>query len=96
MAGETAHFGLRKREPTPATRSCDALPRFKPMVERAHASLAEPFRGIAGGGAIVPGLFAREPTGVPLGSLVEAARLFLAALPPQQRKAVCFAIDDEA
>ena len=96
MAGETAHFGLRKREPTSATQSCDGLPRFKPMVERAHAGLAEPFRGISAGSAIVPGLFARQPTGVPLGSLVEAARAFLAALPPHQRKAVCFAIDDEA
>ena len=47
MAGETAHFGLRKREPTSATQSCLALPRFKAMVDRAHAGLAEPFRGIA-------------------------------------------------
>jgi hypothetical protein len=96
MAGETAHFGLRKREPTPAIRSSSWLPRFKPMVERAHAALAEPFRGLVAGTGIVPGLFAREPTGVPLGSLVEAARAFLTALTPPQRKAICFAVDDEA
>ena len=96
MAGETAQFGLRKRESTPATRSCEALPRFKPMVERAHAALAESFRGIAVGNGIVPGLFARDRTGVPLGSLVEAARSLLAALTPAQRKAVCFAVEDEA
>jgi len=96
MAGETAHFGLRKRERTPATSPSSALPRFKPMVERAQAALAEPFRGIVAASGIVSGLFAREPTGVALGSLVEAARTFLAALTPPQRKAVCFAIGDEA
>ena len=96
MAGETAHFGLRKREPTPAVRPCDTLPRFKGMVERAHAGLAEPFRGIAPGSNVVPGLFPRQSTGVPLGSLLEAARSFLATLTPQQRKAVCFGIEDEA
>jgi hypothetical protein len=96
MAGETAHFGLRSREPTPATRSSSELPRFKPMVERANAALAEPFRGIAAGNGIVPGLFAHERTGVPLGSLVEAARAFLAALTPVERKAASFAIEDEA
>jgi hypothetical protein len=96
MAGETAHFGLRKRVPTPATQPFDPPPGIKAMLERAHGALAEPFRGIAGSGGIVPGLFAREATGVPLGALVEAARSFLAALTPAQRKAVCFAIEDEA
>ncbi len=96
MAGETAHFGLRKRAPTPAVGPFDPTPGIKAMLERAHAALAEPFRGIAGTSGIVPGLFAPAPTGVSLASLVEAARAFLAALPPHQRKATCFAIDDEA
>jgi hypothetical protein len=96
MAGETAHFGLRQRVPTPATRPFDPPPGIKAMVERAHGALAEPFRGIAGPSGIVPGLFPCEPTGIPLSSLVETARWFLAALTPAQRKAVCFAIEDEA
>ena len=69
MAGETAHFELRKREPTPAVRPFDVPPRLKPMLDRAHTALAEPFRGIAEGTAIVPGLFARERTGVSLRAL---------------------------
>src|SRR5215470_10715524 len=97
MAGETAHFGLRKRLPTPAVRPFEVRPgMLRTMVDRVHAALGEPFRGIAGAGGIVPGLFARESTGVSLASLVEAARSFLAALAPQQRKATCFAIEDEA
>jgi Protein of unknown function (DUF3500) len=44
----------------------------------------------------VPGLFTPERTGVSLASLLEAARSFLAALTPEQRKAACFAIDDAA
>jgi len=45
MAGETAHFELRKREPTPAVRPFDVPPRLKPMLDRACTALAEPFRG---------------------------------------------------
>jgi hypothetical protein len=66
------------------------------MLDGAHAALAEPFRGIAVGTEIVPGLFARKRTGVTLAPLVEAARSFLATLTPKQRKAACFPIDAEA
>jgi hypothetical protein len=66
------------------------------MLDGAHAALAEPFRGIAAGTEIVPGLFARKRTGVSLAPLVEAARSFLATLTPKQRKAACFPIDAEA
>ena len=96
MAGETAHFNLRNREPTPAVRPFDVPPRLKAMLDGAHATLAEPFRGIAEGSDIVPGLFAPERTGVSLASLLDAARSFLATLTPGQRKAACFAIDDDA
>jgi len=96
MAGETAYFGVRKREPTPAVRPFHLPPGLKTMFDRAHAALAEPFHGIAGGSGIVPGLFARERTGISLGNLFEAARSFLAALTPEQRRAACFAIEDEA
>src|SRR5690348_12814536 len=83
MAGESAHFGLRHREPTPAVRPFELPPRLKPMGERARAALAEPFRGITTDGAIVPGLFALEGSGVSLAPLLEAARRFLASLSEQ-------------
>jgi hypothetical protein len=95
MAGESAHFGLRERPPTPATRPFELPPRLRPMLDRAHASLAEPFRGVAFG-EIAPGQFTVEQTGVSLDTLVEAARSFLAALAPAQRRTASFAIDDEA
>ena len=96
MAGETAHFNLRNREPTPAVRPFDVPARLKAMLDGAQAALAEPFRGIAEESEIVPGLFAPERTGVSLGSLLEAARSFLAALRPKQYKTACLAIEDEA
>src|SRR5438552_5602954 len=96
MAGEAAHFGLRDRPPTPAVRPFELPPRMRPMLDRAKAGLAEPFRGITTDGGIVPGLFAVEKTGASLAPLIEAARAFLASLTAQQRKTVCFAIGHEA
>ena len=96
MAGESAQFGLRERPPTPALRPFDLPPRLKPMLDRAKAALAEPFRGLASGGGIVPGLFAIEKTGMPLTPLLEAARSFVATLSTDQRKIACFTIGDEA
>ena len=95
MAGESAHFGLRERPPTPAIRPFDLPPRLKPMLDRAKAGLAEPFLGIAGGGEVMPGLFAVGNTGVSLAPVLEAARSFLATLTAEQREAACSAIDDE-
>ncbi len=96
MAGESAHFGLRERPPTPAIRPFDLPPRMQPMLDRAQAGLAEPFRGVAVGGQIATGVFAIQKTGMPLVPLVEAARSFLAMLTPEQRQKACFAVDDEA
>ena len=96
MAGESARFGLRDRPPTPAVRPFELPPRMQPMLDRAKSGLAEPFRGIATNGQIVPGLFAIEKTGVSLGRLIETARSFLAALTGEQRTVACFSIDDEA
>jgi hypothetical protein len=96
MAGESARFGLRERTPTPAVRPFELPPRMQPMLDRAKTGLAEPFRGIAANGGIVPGLFAIEKTGISLAPLLEAARSFLAGLTAEQRNAACFAIGDEA
>lgn len=97
MAGESAAFRLRDRPSTPAVRPFALPPRLQPMLERAQAGLAEPFRGIAiEGEAAAPGLFSVEPTGVSLAPVVDAARFFLASLPARQREAASFAVDDEA
>jgi hypothetical protein len=99
MAGESAHFGLRQRPPTPAIRPFELPPRMQPMLDRARAGLAEPFHGIGTGpdGTIAPGIFTTGKTGVSLAPLVAAAGAFLASLPaPQRQAAVGFAIGDDA
>jgi hypothetical protein len=96
MAGDSAHFGMRNLPVSPAVRPHDLRPPLKKLHDAGIAALAEPFRGIAAGTGIVPGLFARERTGHSLASLGEAAQSFVAVLTPAQRKAACFPIDDNA
>jgi len=96
MAGESAHFGLRHREPTPAVRPFELPPRLQSMGERAKAALGEPFSGIAPSGIVTPGLFSIETTGASLAPLLDAAQSFLASLTPAQRTASTFAIGDDA
>jgi hypothetical protein len=95
MAGESAHFGLRERPPTPAIRPFELPPRMRPMLDRAHSGLAEPFRGVTIGGEVVPGLFRLGQTGISTAPVVEAARSFLVALSPEQRSAASFIVGDE-
>jgi hypothetical protein len=66
------------------------------MLDRAKTGLDEPFRGIITDSGIARGFFALEKSGVSLVPLSEVARSFLASLSAEQRKAACFAIDDEA
>jgi hypothetical protein len=96
MAGEAANFGLRNRAPTPAVRPFELPPRLQPLRQRADAALAEPFRGIALGNDIHPGVYSVEKTGVSLAPVLAACRAFLATLTPAQRSAGCFTIGDEA
>jgi hypothetical protein len=96
MAGESAHFGLRHRAPTPAIRPFELPQRLQAMGERAKAAFAEPFRGIAPDGKLATGVFSIDKTGISLAPVMEAARAFLATLTPAQRTAASFAIGDEA
>jgi hypothetical protein len=57
--------------------------------------LAQPFKGITTNGTIQPGLFDVRSTGVPTAPVRTAADALLAALTPDQRKAILFRIDDE-
>ncbi len=54
----------------------------------------EPFKGITADGTVQPGLFAVRSTGVSTRPVVEAARVFLEGLTPEQRRATTFAADD--
>src|SRR5262249_15414960 len=65
------------------------------MLDQAGVALAQPFSGCSTG-PVAPGLFTCARTGISLAPLLEAARAFLAKLTAQERKAVCFAIDDAA
>jgi Protein of unknown function (DUF3500) len=96
MAGESARFGLRERAPTPAIRPFELPPRMQPMLDRARAGLAEPFRGVFFGGEVAPELFALGKTGVSPAPVMEAARSFLATLTAEQHQAASFTIGDEA
>lgn len=96
MAGESAHFGLRHRAPTPAVRPFELPPRLQPMCERAKAALGEPFRGVAPGGILTPDLFSIEKTGASLAPVLDAAQAFLASLTSAQRDAAMFAVGDDA
>jgi hypothetical protein len=65
------------------------------MLDRANASLAQPFCGVTAD-QMLAGLFPLAKTGVSLTPVVEAARTLLSKLTPQQRDVACFAIGDEA
>ena len=95
MAGESEHFGLRHRAPTPAVRPFELPPRLQSMGERAKTALAEAFHGIAPDGRLASGVFSIEKTGISLAPVLEAARAFLATLSATQRNAASFAIGDE-
>ena len=93
MAGESAHFGLRDRPPTPAVHAFQLPPRLKPMLDRANASLAEPFRGIAGAAADPSGLFCDCEDRRLAGAARRGGRdLFLQRSVPISADAACFAI----
>jgi hypothetical protein len=96
MAGETAHFGLRKWPAAPATRPFELTPRQHKLVDMARAGLAEPFQGIRCNGSVSRDPIPPAVAGASLAPLLEAARTFLASLDAPQRRAACLAIDDEA
>jgi hypothetical protein len=69
--------------------------RAKRMSEAAEArGLAETFKGITTRGTLRTGLFPLGSTGVSTAPVVSAARKFLDALTPEQRKRAMFSVDD--
>ena len=86
-------------QPTSATASPAAASGIpEAMVRRGRAAeaegLAEPFRGIALGGAMTPGLFPVRSTGVSTEPVRRGVEAFLSSLTPAQRAKTTFAADD--
>ena len=94
-AGDTARPGAA---PAPAAARQDSAARAEEFRRRSAEAesrgLAEPFRGVAIGGRIAPGLFAIRSTGVSTAPVRAAAEGFLAALTPQQRARTTFDVED--
>jgi hypothetical protein len=59
-----------------------------------EAMLDQPYRGIAAGGKIEPGLFEIKSTGVSTEPVFKAALAYLAGLNEQQRRRTLFPVDD--
>ena len=62
--------------------------------QRALQALNEPFVGVTQDGTVQSGLFPIRATGISTGPVVEAAKLFLAALEPEQKVRTVFSVED--
>jgi hypothetical protein len=90
-------LALRKRTPVSArTPAPDVGERFGRMREHGERNVAEPFRGITTDGAIVPGLYPLQTTGVSTDPIRRAAIEFLGVLDPSQREQAPFGIGSDA
>ena len=70
-------------------------PELMHFRQLAESGMAEPFEGLTTAGALVPDLFALQPSGASTRRLREAAEALLAALSPAQRADACFPLDSE-
>jgi hypothetical protein len=68
---------------------------WQAVLARAEAAVAQPFVGVTTDGTVVPGLFRLQETGVPTGSIVDAAAALVAALTPEQRMTALHPIDSQ-
>ena len=104
VAAFTAACGANTRQASPDVERTAPAPqdpaardaRFRRMGEDAERrGLADPFRGIAVGGRLTPGLFPIRSTGVSTAPVRAAAERFLAALSPAQRARTTFDVGDD-
>ena len=70
-------------------------PQLQKYVETGEALIAEPFRGITGGGAVPPGLFPLRKTGVSTRQITDAARHFVDSLSEPQRERALFPLESD-
>ncbi len=78
------------RDPTRPLHTKGGSPGY---LEKSLAAAAEPFKGITTDGAVIPGLFSIQKTGVPTESIKQAAEEFLNSLSAQQRSKTLFPMD---
>ncbi len=96
MATVKTRYGLRNRRDNSARRLI--LPEqgfLRQMYDRALGAAKEPWKGLTANGTPEPGLFRLAKTGVSLQPVVDTARSFLNSLPPDQKKAASFPLEDE-
>ena len=72
-----------------------ALPAWAQFSEREKQALAEPFKGVTVDGAVTPGLFRIESTGVSTAPVKDAVEVFLKSLTDSQKAAASFPVDDD-
>ena len=97
MTAPYGGLGLRKRTPVSArTPAPDVGERFARMRENGERSVREPFVGITTDGAIVPGLYPIQTTGVSTEPIRRAAIEFLEVLDPAQRQHASFDLTSDA
>lgn len=72
-----------------------AAPAHAQFSQLEKEALAEPFRGVTENGAVTPGLFKIESTGVSTEPVMKAATAFLGGLSDAQKKSASFAVDDD-
>ncbi|MEM6278891.1 MAG: DUF3500 domain-containing protein [Verrucomicrobiota bacterium] len=65
------------------------------FAEAERRALAEPFRGLTTDGAVIPGLYSIEETGVSTEPVKLAAETFLESLTEEQKAATVFPADDD-
>jgi hypothetical protein len=91
-------WNVRHTRPVVSARTTpEKLPEtLQRYLANAHASLAEPFKGISADGRPVRGLFPIAPTGVPTQPITDAAAAFLASLGSEQKARASFVLDDDS
>ena len=97
MTIQLRDFKLRQRQPASGRALPLELPeRFRMMLDNANASLDEEFTGVTANGAVVPGLFSIENTGISASRIKDASDAFLTSLTSEQRANSLFPIDSDA
>jgi hypothetical protein len=98
MADTHEFAGLRLRQRPPGSARV-LLPQLSPFLAeyraKGEAAVAEPFTGITTDGTLVRGFFSLAETGVPTGSIRDAAEAFLTALTPAQQATALFPLESE-
>ena len=90
-------LGLRKRTPVSArTLASDVGERFGRMRENNARIVGEPFKGITTDGAVIPGLYPLQTTGISTDPIRRAALAFLDMLTPEQRQQASFEVTSDA